>query len=45
MCFVQYIPAGIVLAAGMEATGSIVTSMLIHACINAVAMLTAFQML
>ena len=43
LCFLQYIPAGIVLAAGMDATGSIITPMLIHACINAVAVLTAVQ--
>lgn len=43
LCFLQYIPAGIVLAAGMDATGSIITPMLIHACINAVAVLTAIQ--
>ena len=43
LCVLQYIPAGIVLAAGMDATGSIITPMLIHACINAVAVLTAVQ--
>ena len=45
LCFLQYVPAGIVLAAGMDATGSIITPMLIHACINAAAVLTAIQTL
>lgn len=45
LCFLQYIPAGVVLAAGMDVTGSIITPMLIHACINAVAVLTTVQTL
>lgn len=39
LCFVQYLPAGLVLAAAMEKTNSIVTAMCIHAIINAVSMI------
>ncbi len=39
LCFVQYLPAGLVLAAAMEKTNSIVTAMCIHATINAVSMI------
>lgn len=35
VCFVQYIPAGIVLAWSCEKTGSLCASILIHAAINA----------
>lgn len=39
LCFAQYLPAGLVLAAAMEKTDSIVTAMCIHAIINAVSMI------
>lgn len=39
LCFAQYLPAGLVLAAAMEKTNSIVTAMCIHAIINAVSMI------
>ncbi len=39
LCFLQYLPAGLILAAAMEKTGSVVTSMCIHCIINAVSML------
>ena len=39
LCFVQYLPAGLILAAAMEKTNSIVTSMCIHCIINAVSMI------
>lgn len=39
LCFLQYLPAGLVLAAAMEKTDSIVTAMCIHAIINAVSMM------
>ena len=39
LCFVQYLPAGLVLAAAMEKTNSIVTAMCIHCIINAVSMI------
>ena len=39
LCFVQYLPAGLILAAAMEKTNSIVTSMCIHCIINAISML------
>ena len=39
LCFLQYLPAGLVLAAAMEKTNSIVTAMCIHAIINAVSMI------
>ena len=39
LCFLQYLPAGLVLAAAMEKTNSIVTAMCIHAIINAVSMM------
>lgn len=39
LCFVQYLPAGLILAASMEKTGSIVTPMCIHGIINAVSMI------
>ena len=38
LCFLQYLPVGLILAAAMERTGSIVTSMCIHFIINAVSM-------
>ena len=36
LCYLQYIPAGLCLAASYDLTGSIVTPILIHAVINAV---------
>ena len=39
LCFLQYLPAGLVLAAAMEKTDSIVTAMCIHAINNAVSMI------
>ena len=39
LCFVQYLPAGLILAAAMEKTNSIVTAMCIHCIINAVSMI------
>ena len=38
LCFLQYLPVGLILAAAMERTGSIVTAMCIHFIINAVSM-------
>ena len=39
LCFLQYVPAGICLAASYELSGSIVTSILIHSAVNAIGML------
>ena len=39
LCFLQYIPAGICLAASYEYSGNIVTPILIHTAVNAVGML------
>ena len=38
LCFLQYLPVGLILAAAMEQTGSIVTPMCIHFIINAISM-------
>ena len=40
LCFVQYIPAGLVLAGVYEYSGSIYTSTLIHMAVNAIAILS-----
>ncbi len=39
LCYLQYIPAGLCLAASYDLTGSIVTPMLLHAVINTVGIL------
>lgn len=39
LCYLQYIPAGLCLAAAYDITGCITTSILIHAAINAVGIL------
>lgn len=39
LCFLQYLPAGLLLAAAMEKTGSIFTAMAMHGIINAISML------
>ena len=39
LCFLQYVPAGICLAASYEYSGNIVTPILIHTAVNAVGML------
>ncbi len=38
LCFVQYVPAGIILAGAYEKSGSILTPILIHTVINAIGM-------
>ena len=39
LCLLQYVPAGISLAASYEYSGNIVTPILIHTAVNAVGML------
>lgn len=39
LCFVQYLPAGLVLAGSMEATGSIFTPIFLHMLINTISVL------
>jgi membrane protease YdiL (CAAX protease family) len=40
LCFVQYLPAGICLAAAYRLSGSLLSPILIHALVNLLAMLS-----
>ena len=39
LCFLQYVPAGVCLAAAYEASGSILSPILIHTAVNAIGMM------
>ena len=40
LCFLQYLPAGAILAAAYHTSGSIITPVLIHSAVNAIAILS-----
>lgn len=40
LCFLQYLPAGVILAAAYHISGSIITPVLIHSAVNAIAILS-----